>query len=147
VFAILHFPGLRPYVEGPYPRLTPFDEIDSLRDNWWFENVSGNVARPIDSPQAAVGFPDFLSAAEKQSASVENGELSALGPASQYLPRVVIDWGKKHPHDPRVPEALYLAIRAVRYGSSNEWNHEAFLLLHQNYPNSEWAKKTPYWFK
>lgn len=180
VFAILHFPGLRPFVDGPIPRLTPFQEIDSIRDNWWCGDVGGDVVEfnyekcwredrkvpwgfdvpasgstpareetvPIVGLQLpSVGFPAFLSATEKQRAASEWHELYALGSASRYLPRVVIDWGKKHPNDPRVPEALHLTIRAMRYGSSNELSHEAFLLLHQNYPESEWAKQTPYWFK
>lgn len=180
VFAILHFPGLRPYVDGPIPRLTPFQEIDSLRENWWCGDMGGDVVEinfekcwredgkgplafqavpaagttpahwepvPTGPSLTSAGFPAFLSAAEKQRAATEWRELYALGTASRYLPRVVIDWGKKHPNDPRVPEALYLAIRAMRYGSSNELSHEAFLLLHQNYPKSEWARKTPFWFK
>ena len=180
-FAILHFPGLRPYVEGPYPRLTPFQEIDTGRDNWWCGDVGSNVievnfqkcrrdrrtqshellqvAPALGSTPArmesvtigpklpSVGFPAILDTAEKQSAAAEWRELYALGSASHYLPRVVIDWGNKHPSDPRVPEALHLAVRAMRYGSSNEWSHDAFTLLHKNYPNSEWAKQTPYWFK
>jgi len=178
VFAILHFPGLRPYVDGPYPRLTPFQQIDSLRDNWWFADVGSNMfypnfektweesARALSQPATASGstpaltegettgpmvtsteFPAILDKAERQRGAAEWRELHALGSASRYLPRVVIDWGKKHPSDPRVPEALHLAIRAMRYGSSNEWSREAFTLLHKNYPNSEWAKQTPYWFK
>jgi hypothetical protein len=147
VFAILHFPGLRPYVDGPYPRLTPFEEIDSFRDNWWREGVGPGAWVTIGPPVPSVGFPAILDAAEKQRAAAEWRELSALGSASHYLPRVVIEWGKKHPSDPRVPEALYLAIRAMRYGSSNEWSHEAFTLLHKDYPKSEWAKQTPYWFE
>jgi hypothetical protein len=152
VFAILHFPGLRPYVDGPYPRLTPFEEIDSFRENWWCGDGSGFTPAgmewvPIGPKLPSVGFPAILDAAEKQRAAAEWRELSALGSASHYLPRVVIEWAKKHPGDPRVPEALHLAIRAMRYGSSNEWSREAFTLLHKNYPNSEWAKQTPYWFK
>jgi hypothetical protein len=181
VFAILHFPGLRPYVDGPYPRLTAFQQIDNTRDNWWCGDVGGDVmevnfakqwrdsektpyaflhlgtgtsAAPattdggLAGPKLPlVGYPAFFDAADKKRADAEWRELFALGSASRYLPRVVITWGKKHPDDPRVPEALYLAIRAMRYGSSNELSHAAFLLLHQNYPQSEWAKKSPFWYK
>ena len=181
VLAILHFPGLRPYVDGPYPRLTAFQAIDNTRDNWWCGDVGGDVMEvnftkqwrdnekmpyaflhPGTGTSAApattdgqlagpklplVGYPAFLDAAGKKRADAEWRSLFALGSASRYLPRVVIAWGKKHPDDLRVPEALYLAIRAMRYGSSNELSHAAFLLLHQNYPQSEWAKKSPFWYK
>jgi hypothetical protein len=178
VFAILHFPGLRPYVDGPYPRLTAFQEIDSFHDNWWFGDAGSDMSYPnfakswldrdrtLSQPATAsgstpgltegettgptatsAGLPAILDTAGRQRAAAEWRELHALGSASRYLPRVVIDWEKKHPSDPRVPEALHLAIRAMRYGSSNERSREAFTLLHKNYPNSEWAKQTPYWFK
>jgi hypothetical protein len=181
VFAILHFPGLRPYVDGPYPRLTAFQQIDNTRDNWWCGDVGGDVMEvnfakqwrdnekmpysfsplgtgtsstlanvdgvPAGPKIPLVGYPAFLDAADKKRAAAEWRELFALGSASRYLPRVVIDWGKKHPDDPRVPEALYLAIRAMRYGSSNELSHAAFAMLHEKYPQSEWAKKSPFWYK
>ena len=94
-----------------------------------------------------VGYPAFFDTAGKKRAANEWRELFALGSASRYLPRVVIDWGKKHPDDPRVPEALYLAIRAMRYGSSDALSHDAFAMLHEKYPQSEWAKKSPFWYK
>jgi hypothetical protein len=181
VFAILHFPGLRPYVDGPYPRLTAFQQIDNTRDNWWCGDVGGDVMEvnfakqwrdnekmpyaflhpgtgasavsvstdggPTGPKLPLVGYPAFFNAADKKRAAAEWRELFALGSASRYLPRVVLDWGKKHPDDPRVPEALYLAIRAMRYGSSNELSHDAFAMLHEKYPQSEWAKKSPFWYK
>ena len=147
VFAILHFPGLRPYVDGPVWRHTPFQDVDNYRDNWWSRSYASGLSESLGPPLISAGFPDFLSAEEKQRAAAEWGKLQALGSSSRYLPRVVINWGKKHPNDPRVPEALHLAVRAMRYGDSNELSHEAYLLLHQNYPKSEWAEQTPYWFK
>ena len=100
-----------------------------------------------DRRSPLVGYPAFFDTAGKKRAANEWRELFALGSASRYLPRVVIDWGKKHPDDPRVPEALYLAIRAMRYGSSDALSHDAFAMLHEKYPQSEWAKKSPFWYK
>ena len=136
-------------MDAPYPRLTPFQEIDNFHDNWWREDVGSSHGGwvTIDPNVLSIGFPAVLNSAQKLRAAAEQAELRALGGASHYLPRVVLDWGKKHVADPRVPEALHLAVRAMRYGSSNEWSHEAFTLLHKNYPNSEWANQTPYWFK
>jgi hypothetical protein len=55
------------------------------------------------------------------------------------------------PDDPRAPEVLHLAVRATRYGCTDNGtgsrSQAAFALLHRKYTNSEWAKKTPYWFK
>ena len=154
VFAILHFPGMRPYVDGPYPRATAFEFIDDYRDNWWTADVGGDVtdvnyakSEPATGPNSAqVSSPAFLSAEEKQRAATEWHELHALGSASHYLPRMVLDRGKKHPKDPRVPEALYLAVRAMRYGTSNDLSQDCYNMLHQNYPASEWTRQTPYWY-
>ena len=55
-----------------------------------------------------------------------------------------------HPKDPRVPEALHLAVRATRVGctdvGSSAESKAAFQLLHRQYPQSEWAKNTKYYF-
>jgi hypothetical protein len=45
----------------------------------------------------------------------------------------------------------HLAVRATRYGGSDKntgtWSKRVFEMPHQKYPDTEWAKKTPYWFK
>ena len=162
-FAILHFPGLRPFVDAAYPRTTPFQEIDDYRDNWWCQdmgNRAGDVnwvknfsyddGQPVQK-SPAMPFPAFLGTAERQRAASEWQRLSSYGTAARALPRIVIEWAKQHPEDTRVPEALHLAVRATRYGCEdgkpNPLSREAFTILHQNYPKSEWAKKTPFWFK
>ena len=52
--------------------------------------------------------------------------------------------------DPRVPEALHYFVRARRYGcvdkSIHSYSRRVFSLLHRRYPESEWTKKTTYWF-
>jgi len=143
-FAILHFPGLAPVVLWRLPAL---GELDEYRNNWWRDDVGSEFNGAPDSPKVDVGFPAFLNADERKRAAAERDRLHTLGSASHYLPRTAIDWGKKHPHDARVAESLHLAIRAMRYGDSNALSHEAYDLLHQNYPKSEWAKRTPVWFK
>ena len=47
-----------------------------------------------------------------------------------------------------MPEALHLAVRATRYGctddETSQWSSKAFQLLRRRYPKSEWAAKTKY---
>jgi hypothetical protein len=93
----------------------------------------------------------FLSAAQKTAAREEQARLIALGAAPSYLCRQVIAWSERRPADPRLPEALHLAVKSTRYGCTGKDNGKmskaAFDVLHKLYPNSPWAKKTPYWFK
>jgi hypothetical protein len=92
----------------------------------------------------------FLSPAEKAAAKQQWSTLGALGAAPNYIAHNVIQWANRTPADPRVPEALHLAVTATRYGctdkNSGRWSKAAFDLLHRKYPNSSWAKKTSYWF-
>jgi len=67
-----------------------------------------------------------------------------------YLSEVVVNRAKTHPADERVPHALHLAVRATRRGCADDdttkFSKAAFQQLHRRYPNSEWAKKTEYWY-
>ncbi|HKA53560.1 MAG TPA: hypothetical protein VKJ47_07840 [Candidatus Binatia bacterium] len=61
--------------------------------------------------------------------------------------RLVITWAKEHPDDPRIPAALHRAVKSARYGcTSGELSRQAFQLLHKRYPESEWTRKTKYWY-
>jgi len=93
----------------------------------------------------------FLSPAEQASAESEWKTLLALNAAPNYIVQQVLQWANQAPGDPRLPEALHLAVKTTRFGCTNQestrWSKAAFDLLHRRYPNSPWAKKTPYWFK
>jgi hypothetical protein len=95
--------------------------------------------------------PRFLSPGEVERGAKEWSTLSAFGAAPNYIVRQVMQWANTHRNDPRVPEALHLAVKTTRFGCTDKdsprWSKAAFDLLHRNYPNSPWTKKTPYWFK
>lgn len=166
IYAWLKFPGLQPIVTAGIGRRTPLNEQDLLRDNWWCSaafkpepatNGNGEDEKAKENLSLAVNVksevqsPAFLSAAQKAAARDEHARLAALGAAPNYLCRQVIQWVERNPDDPRSPEALHLAVRTTRYGCTDKetgkWSKAAFDQLHQRYPNSTWAKKTPYWFK
>jgi hypothetical protein len=62
----------------------------------------------------------------------------------------VLAWAKRTPNDPRVPEALHLAVRSTRYGCTDtkttQFSKQAFRVLHKQYPQSSWAQQTRYWY-
>jgi hypothetical protein len=77
-------------------------------------------------------------------------KLQALSAAPNWLANQTVEFARAHPDDPRVPQALSLAVRATRYGCTNAQtgtaSKQAFDLLHRKYPNSEWARKTKFWY-
>jgi hypothetical protein len=160
LYAWLKFPGLEPVVDLGIGRETPLGQQDVYRDNWWcgsaFTSTPSETNENQDKPQPPPvidpsRFPVFLTRAQRATAAKEYSTLTALGPAPNYLCREVVQWGTANPDDPRVPEALHLAVKSTRYGCSNKdtgrWSKAAFDLLHKRYPASSWAKQTPYWFK
>jgi hypothetical protein len=170
--AVLRFPGLRPFITTP-ERATPIGQIDEYRDNWW--GTVGPVCAPPNPNSGRFGYPPpprwppvkpwmlaiypkgeveppaFLTAAERAEAADEWKRLIAIGTGPDYLSKEVVEWGRGHPSDPRVPEALALAVKSTRFGcqdqETGELSKAAFDLLHSRYPNSSWAQKTEYWFK
>ncbi len=143
VYLMLKTPGARPYVKGGLGRLTAAQQIDNFRDNWW-------CALTPPSAKNGKGPLDFLSEADRAKAKDEVARLAGLPVGANYLAAQAIEWAKRSPKDPRVPEALHLAVRATRYGCTDgdtgKFSRQALQLLHRRYPKSEWAKKTKYWF-
>ncbi|HKS40252.1 MAG TPA: hypothetical protein VJX74_06525 [Blastocatellia bacterium] len=156
VYLMLKFPGTRPTVDSSMGRAAAFGEIESYRDNWWCEygqTVSPdnqNVFRKVET-QNKISAPDFLTAAQKTTASAEWKRLAALGTGPNYLSAQAVKWAGVKPDDARAPEALHLAVRATRYGCTDKqtgtFSKQAYDTLHRKYPKSEWAQKTKYWFK
>lgn len=162
VYAILKFPGLQPYVDAGVGRTTPLGNIDNYRDNWWCaqettpastsqaKDEAGAETKTVASKSPAKQL-NFLDARQKAEATRETRRLSAFGTAPNYLARLAVEWANKTPDDPRLPEALHLAVKTTRFGCTDEQtpalSKSAFQLLHKRFPKSDWAKKTPYWFK
>lgn len=159
IYAWLKFPGLEPVIDTGVGRGTPLNERDSYRDNWWCtaawgtpQNDAAGANQADTVPKAAKPTaPSFLTAVQLATAEKEYAALAALGAGPNYLCRQVLDWATKNPGDPRVPEALHLAVSTTRYGCTDKqtgkWSKAAHDFLHRRYPNSPWTKQTPYWFK
>jgi hypothetical protein len=146
IYAWLKFPGLEPVVDTGTGRAVPLNEQDSYRDNWWCSAALAEPATEVKKPQ-----PVFLTSAQQAVAKRENATLASFGAAPNYLCREVVEWATSHPTDARVPEALHLAVKSTRYSCTDKqtgrWSKAAYDFLHRRYPNSSWAKQTPYWFK
>jgi hypothetical protein len=84
-------------------------------------------------------------------ASRELAALAGRGSAPTDLAREAVAFARRAPADPRAPEALHLAVRATRYGcvddETGRFSKAAFDLLHRRYGRTDWARRTPYWFR
>ncbi len=147
IYAWLKFPGLEPVVDSGVGRercAAAFSAAGVAADDE--KNKPQSFAATTKT-----GVPAFLRETEKAVAAREHSKLNALGAAPNYLCQQVIQWATRNPNDPRVPEALHLAVNTTRHGCTDKetgrWSKGAFDLLHLKYPNTAWAKKTPYWFK
>ena len=148
-----------------------FNSIDNFGDNWWcnflptqknqrptggFYLMFSTLRAPLQEiyPGGVVSAPALLSAQDKNTADEEVNALAALPSAPRWLGEFTINWAKAHPDDPRVPEALHNVVRSWRYGCTEtaqtdapNYSKDAFEILHTRYPDNDWTKKTPYWFK
>jgi hypothetical protein len=146
LYLVLKFPGMHPQIYMGMGRLTEHAKIDNYRDNWWCDAGWGGDNTSTPSPEA----PGFLSASQQAVASNERRKLEAFEIGPNYLCLRAVEWAKRSPADPRAPEALHLGVKATRYGCSNEQTRErsklAFDTLHKQYPDSDWAKQTKYYY-
>ena len=141
ILLMMRTPGLQPMVREGFGRLTAEGKVDDFRDNWW--NLTG--------PGAADATPrEFLPGSEHATGREEWRQLlSAASQATDFLSAETVAWARQHRDDPRVPEALHLAVRTSRYTNNatpTRYPKQAFQLLHSWYPKSQWAAQTPYWY-
>jgi hypothetical protein len=119
---------------------------------WWWGPKP--VSEYGDSLEDGLPFeqldPLFLTKAQQAQSSLEVKKLATVPTAPNYLARNVLAYARNHPTDPRVPEALHCAVKATRYGATDDatspLSRQLFVLLHTRYKASPWTKKTPYWY-
>ena len=168
VYMLVHFSGLQPFVNAGALGSVLRPGIDSYV-SWWcydvgsmlehrpYQNHAYSAAGSTPSATVEVGAgehpaapPPWIPKADLAEGQKQAARITAIGAAPLYFAPVVLDWAKAHPDDPRVPEALHYFIRSTRYGcvdkSIGPFSRRAFNLLHDKYPESEWTKKTPYWY-
>lgn len=159
LFTILNFPGMSPLVTSGYGRQARFHKIENYRRNWWCgksspedptipygltEDPTWDFPYPRPAP-----FVSFLSNAERQEAEAEWEHMASLETAPNLMAKEVLAYREKHPEDPRLPDALDLSLRALRYGCSDmsyrELSQRVFRTLHSKYPRSKAAKRNRPW--
>ena len=160
VFLMLRGPGFEPVVRAGFDRGSPVMERDMLRDNWWSlveERPDGDRDANHEALydlylQGEMGPEGFLSKEQRAAGEAEWKVLAeSAGNSVNFLAGEAIAWAQAHPQDPQVPEALHQVVEATHFGpadgkKSKEYSKQAFDILHRRYPNSEWTRKTKYWY-
>jgi hypothetical protein len=153
-WVLLNNPGMRPAIDAGPGRDTPTGRLDVFRDNWWCRTeAQPSLNAPLELLYQGT-LPDaaFLSSAQRAEARAQQKRMDAFPAIVTFMARQSVEWAGLHPDDPRVPESLRLAVRAVHYGcggdaESDRWAKRAFELLHTRYAGTKPARETPYWYK
>ena len=156
---LLRTPGLSINVGGrdtdeSYPRDAPSRRFGhAFPRNWWCgidDRADGTALRLLAGE--GVPFPVFVTEAERRDTASELDALKAVGVPRVYLTATAIDWARAQSTDPDAAEALALAVEGWRWsgcnsdGPKSDLPRRAFALLHRQFPDSEWAKRTKYWY-
>jgi hypothetical protein len=154
---LLRVPGASPWLGSglgyPYMR----DRIGLTATRWWFHEDADNQGAPDTQDDVTLcndcalplqfAAPAFITSQDRDRARNDVKRLRQLPGAPAYLGAIILGWANAQPRDPRVPEALYLVVRATRYGEKDtETSKAAYLLLHNRYRRNSWTSKTPLWF-
>jgi hypothetical protein len=150
LFLLLKFPELTPFVSGAVPEYSTADADEYLESAWWCKPME-TYYRDGEEVRRVVPAPPFLDRRQLQEAHQEFTKLSEIGDANVYLGKLVLDWAASSPKDPRVPEALFIAVNAnqsYKYGCNGWQNDEelraqAITILLNHYPQSSWAARLP----
>jgi hypothetical protein len=76
------------------------------------------------------------------------GNPRALPPGTVAVWDEALAFASAHPRDPRAAETLYWLTHVARWGGNHDHlGRRAFRLLHDRYPNSSWAARSPYYYE
>ncbi len=130
----------RPRVPGPVTS----SERDHLA--WSFDGEPANQLRPS-------ALLPFLTTEDRKQAEKESRALVALGKDGVgFVNRALVEVADAVADDPRLPEALHLAIQSSRHactnggGEATQWARRAMQLLHRKYGKTTWARKAKYYY-
>ena len=150
LYVLLKFPNLSPFLPAEVPEFTTSEELDYYFESaWWCPLPETDYDGSGHQIAKTVSVPNFLTAEQVRTAQRERQALKAFGDGKSYLGKRVIEWAKAAPADPRIPEALFIAVKAndqYKYGC-NDWNYDeatrntAEEMLRDRYSHSPWIAK------
>ncbi|MEI8348335.1 MAG: hypothetical protein WCG27_12780, partial [Pseudomonadota bacterium] len=167
IFAILHAPTITPFIGNGYQHTKLYTKEEGYGDNWWGAKsndqktpdcYNGNAHLTWEPPKNIMGqellfsleipwekwtFPPIQT---RETAGQEMKLIKSTGASSVFMGNTILEWAKKSPDDPRIPEALHLFVKMTRNTCNSDkvsmLSMTAFRLLHKKYAQTEWAQKT-----
>ena len=132
--------------DRPYRQIPDHVTRGSTWGGWW-------CAAWRDSPisEGILRGPRFAGYSDRELAAVRKlVEYRATAATSSFGP-YVIRYAREHLDDPRVPRSLHRLVFATRHAcyvgtAPGRISQAAYALLHEHFPDSEWAERTPYWY-
>jgi hypothetical protein len=150
LYIMLKFSSLTPYVPSGIPEFSTAEQSDYyFETSWWCKPAEVEYNEDGTESPKVVNTPKFLNLQIVGSAKKERAALNAIGDGPGYLGKRVLEWSRRSPSDPRIPEALYIAIQAnqsYKYGC-NSWEADEETrtkletVLKEKYSGSSWAAK------
>ncbi|HEY6805899.1 MAG TPA: hypothetical protein VI306_20125 [Pyrinomonadaceae bacterium] len=150
LYIMLKFPNLTPYVPSGIPEFSTAEQADYYFETaWWCKPAETEYNDDGNEFPKVVNVPKFLNLQIVGTAKKEREALKAIGDGPSYLGKRVLEWAKRSPSDPRIPEALYIAIQAnqsYKYGC-NSWEADEETrakletVLKEKYSGSSWTTK------
>ncbi|MBF0285331.1 MAG: hypothetical protein HQL51_12840 [Magnetococcales bacterium] len=164
-YLALKMPGGRPFFDSGFGYLYSPDKIGSNGGRWWSgprkkreqdgwieemfrRNHKDLLCNSCGPHGLTVDPPALLTTEERQQAKRENERLSNTPGILAWGGARIFAWEKEHRRDPLLPEALHHLTKCGRYSfQTGDASRIAWKLLHDHYPKTSWAKKTPYWYE
>jgi hypothetical protein len=150
LYIMLKFSNLSPYVVGGVPEFSTVEQTEYyFESSWWCKPDAIEYHDDGSESPKVIGAPKFLGPQILGPAKKERDALSAIGDGKSFLGKRVLEWAKRSPDDPRMPEAVYIAVQAnqsYKYGCGSweqdeETRAKLETLLREKYPNSPWTAK------
>ena len=152
---IFDYPAFSPWLNRGVARIhfdPTFRHLRQTSDHvtfqmgWWCSSLYGNRTSDV-----ALQRPLFSHYSDAELSAIrEVNEYRQTAATTSFGPHV-IRYARDNLDDPRVPRTLHRLVFATRnacYSPNAPGNisQAAFALLHEHFPDSEWAEKTPYWY-
>jgi hypothetical protein len=163
---IVNHPGFSPWVpngigryrqDGGTPAFTfPSTRValSSRNQNWWCTHTTFGSITQLAGQEARRTYlqslPFFSGLPSAQLTEMAGLRERLEQTATEFFGPPLIDYAARNRDDASVPQALHRLVFATRYACASgpgEVSQAAFNMLHRNYPDSEWAEQTPYWYR